>query len=156
MITQSRFDEEAISGHGPPEDDPVARLRLQLNELQAYARQQWAARTDRVLLGVRRLAVLAAAGVVALFALAAGVIMSVVLLLAGATGGLATVLGGRLWLAALIIGASVLFLVAIGVLVMYGGWVRASKQRTKQKYEHRQREQRQRFGRSAHDRATQP
>lgn len=154
MITQPRFDDEAMSEHAPPEDDPVARFRLQLNELQAYARQQWAARTDRMLLSFRRLAVLAAAGIVALFALAAAVITAVVQVMSGAAGVLATVLGDRLWLANLIVGGTVLALVAIGMVAMYAGWTRASKHRTKQKYERRQQEQRRQFGRSAHDRAT--
>jgi hypothetical protein len=154
MVTQPRFTDESLKGAGPPEDDPVARLGLQLNELQAYVRQQWAARTDRALLGLRRLIVLAVAGVVALLAAAAWVVMGVVLLLSGATGGLATVLNGRLWLASLIVGGTALAQVAIVVAVMYGAWQAASKQRTRQKYESRQRQQKQQFGQSAHDRAS--
>ena len=154
MITQPRFHDESASGDGPPEDDPVARLRLQLNELQAYVRQQWAARTDRVLLGLRRFAVLAVAGGVALLALAAWIVTAVVLLLEGATGGLATVLNGRVWLASLIVGGTAVALVALGVAVAYGAWQTAGKQRTRQKYERRQQEQRRQFGRSAHDRAS--
>lgn len=154
MIRQPRFDDEAFEGTTPPEEDPVARLHVQLNELQAYLRQQWAARTDRVLLGVRRLAVLAMAGVVALLALAAWVVTAVVLLLTGLTGGLATLLHGRLWLAGIIVGGSAIGLVTLSVAVLYGAWQAVSKRRTRQKYEHKQREQQRQFGRSAHERAT--
>ena len=154
MVSEPRFDEESAAEQISPDDDPVARLRLQLDELQAYIRQQWAARTDRLLLGFRRLAVLAVVGVVGLTALAAWVITAMVLLLQGATGGLAAVLDGRVWLASLIVGGIALALVAISVALIYGGWMTASKQKTRQKYEHRQREQRRQFGHSAHERAT--
>lgn len=152
MVAQPRFTDDSLKG--PPEDDPVARLGLQFSELQAYVRQQWAARTDRALLGLRRLAVLAVAGILALTAAAAWVVTGVVLVLAGATGGLATVFDGRLWLAGLIVGTSALALVAVGVAVMYGAWQAASKQSTRAKYEKRRRQQRQEFGHSAHDRAS--
>lgn len=154
MIGQPRFSDEALGGTPPPEDDPVARLHLQLNELQAYLRQQWAARTDRVLLGMRRLIVLAVAGTIALLAMAAWVVTAVVLLLAGATGGLATLMHGRLWLAGLIVGGTAIGLVAVSVAAMYAAWQTASKRRTRKKYEHSQREQQRQFGRSAHERAT--
>jgi hypothetical protein len=155
-MTQPRFNDESLREPGFPEDDPVARLRQQVPELLEYVRQQWAARTDRALLGLRRLAVLAIAGAVAFLALAASVVTAVVLLLTGAAGGLAAVLQGRLWLASLIVGAAALALVMIGVAVLYGVWQAASKQRTKHKYELRQREQRRQFGRSAHERASGP
>lgn len=154
MITQPRFNDDSISGDGPPDDDPVARLRLQLNELQAYVRQQWAVRTDRVLLGLRRFAILVTAGVVAGLAAAAWIVTAIVLLLQGTTGGLATVLSGRVWLASLIVGGTALALIVVGMAVVYGAWQSAAKHRTRQKYEHRQREQRRQFGHDAHDRAS--
>jgi phosphotransferase system glucose/maltose/N-acetylglucosamine-specific IIC component len=154
MISEPRFTDELPTGEGSPGDDPVARLRLQLDELQAYVLQQWSARTDRVLLGFRRLAVLAVVAAVAVLALAAWIVMAVILLLAGATGGLATVLSGRLWLASLVVGGAAMALVILGVAVVYGVWQAASNQRTKRKYEERQREQRRRFGHSAQDRAS--
>lgn len=153
-MTQPRFNDELLKEPGPPEDDPVARLRLQIPELLEYLRQQWAARTDRAFFGVRRWLVLAVASAMALLALAAWVVTAVVLLLTGATGGLAEVLQGRLWLASLIVGAAALALVIMAVAVLYGAWQAASKQRTKRKYELRQREQRRQFGRSAHERAS--
>ncbi len=154
MISQQRFNDDSTTGERPPDDDPVARLRLQLNELQAYVLQHWAARTDRFLLGLRRLAVLAVAGVVAMLALATWIITGVVLVLQGATAGLATVLHGRVWLADLIVGGGAVLLVALGIAVMYSAWRAASKQRTKQKYDERQRVQRRQYGHSAHDRAS--
>src|SRR5690349_21162852 len=99
MISGPRFTDDLPTGDGSPGDDPVARLRLQLDELQAYVLQQFSARTDRVLLGFRRLAVLAVVAAVGLLALAAWICTAVVLLLAGATGGLAIVFSGRVWLA---------------------------------------------------------
>jgi arginine exporter protein ArgO len=106
------------------------------------------------LLGLRRLAILAVAGVVAMLALAAWIITGVVLLLQGATGGLATILNGRVWLANLIVGGGAVLLVALGIAVTYGAWRAASKQRTRQKYDERQRVQRRQYGHSAHDRAS--
>lgn len=155
MITQPRFSEE-IDHDQPSHDDPVARLRLQLNELQAYVRQQWAARTDRVLLGLRRMFIMAAVGAVFLMAGAAWAITAVVLLLQGAVGGVSEAIGGPVWLASLIVGSTAIVLVGIAVAVVYGSWVAASRRRTRQKYEHRQREQRSKFGHSAKERATQP
>ncbi|MGH7134991.1 MAG: hypothetical protein ACREHD_04580 [Pirellulales bacterium] len=153
-MTQPRFNDESLKEPGLPEDDPVARLQLQIPELLEYFCQQWVARTDRALLGLRRLVVLAIAGAVALLALAAWVVTAVVLLLTGTAGGLATVLQGRLWLASLIVGAAALMLVIMAVAVLYSVWRAASKQRTKHKYELRKREQRRQFGRSAHERAS--
>lgn len=154
MIKQPRFSDEAFEGSTPPEEDAVARLGAQVNELQAYLRQQWAARTDRVLLGVRRLIVLAVAGTIALLAMAAWVVTAVVLLLGGMTGGLATLLHDRVWLASLIVGGSALGLVAIGMAAMYATWQAASKRRTHKKYEQTRQQQERQFGRSAHERAT--
>ncbi|HVX11471.1 MAG TPA: hypothetical protein VHC22_09840 [Pirellulales bacterium] len=154
MISQERFNDDATSSECSPDDDPVARLRLQLNELQAYVLQHWAARTDRFLLGLRRLAILAVAAVVAMVGLVAWIVMGVVLLLQGATGGLATLLDGRVWLANLIVGGGAVLLVALGIAAAYGAWRAASKQRTRQKYEERQRVQRRQYGHSAHDRAS--
>lgn len=156
MIREPRFKDEALDGAAGPGEDPVARLQTQLNELQAYLRQKWAARTDRMLLSVRRLIVLAVVGTIGLLAMAAWVVTAVVLLLAGATGGLATLLHGRWWLAGMIVGGGAISLVALGVAVMYGAWQAASKRRTRKKYEYTQREQERQFGRSAHERATEP
>ncbi|HEV3345218.1 MAG TPA: hypothetical protein VG125_32875 [Pirellulales bacterium] len=153
MITQERFSEEPAADEPGAEADPVVRLRLQLDELQAYVRQQWAARTDRALLGLRRLALLAFLGIAALVAVAAWIVTAVVLFLKGASDGLGLLLGGRFWLASLIVGATALVLVAAAAMATYAVWAAASKQRTRIKYEHRQHEQRRRFGRTAHDRA---
>jgi len=154
MITQKRFNEEPPADQPGAEADPVARLRLQLDELQAYVRQQWVARTDRALLGLRRLALLAFLGSVALVAVAAWIVTAVVLFLKGATDGLGILLAGRVWLAGLIVGAAALTLVAVGAVVAYAVWAAVSKRRTRIKYEHRQHEQRRRYGRSAQDRGS--
>lgn len=153
MITQPRFSEEAGDDQAS-DGDPVARLRLQLDELQAYARQQWAARTDRLWLGVRRLFILAALGAVALIAGSAWIVTTIVLLLQGAVGGVSAAMNCPLWLASLIVAAAAMTLVAIGVAVVYASWVAASSKRTRQRYEDRRREQRSKFGHSAKERAT--
>lgn len=154
MITQERPREDAAPDGAFPEADPVGRLRLQLDELHAYLRQQWAARTDRALLGLRRVAVLALLAVAALVALTAWIVTAVVLFLQGVTEGLAILLAGRLWLASLIVGAAALALIAVGVLGTYAVLTATSKRRTRTKYEHRARDQQRRFGRTAHDRAS--
>lgn len=153
MITQGRFNTESAEDGSGPEADPAARLATQVDELRAYFQQQWAVRADRVLLGIRRLLVLAMVGAVALLALAAWVVTAIVLLLSGATSGLASVLDGRIWLASLIVGGSAIAIVVIGAVVMLAAWTAASKRRTRERYEHRKREQRRRFGHSAHERA---
>ena len=154
MITEERSNGD--TDDVLPDTDPLARLRLQLDELQTYVRQQWAARTDRALVGLRRLVFFAIVGGGALLAVAAWIVTAVVLFLVGATDGLRILLAGRLWLASLIVGAGALALVAIGAAATYYLWASASKQRTKSRYEHREREQRRRFGRTAHDRASHP
>ena len=156
MITQERPNGDPHADDVPPDSDPLARLRLQLDELQTYVRQQWAARTDRALVGLRRLVLFGLMGIAALLAAATWIVTAVVLFLLGASDGLATVLAGRLWLANLIVGGGALALVAIGAAATYYLWASASRQRTRIKYEHRQREQRRRFGRTAHDRASHP
>jgi hypothetical protein len=154
MITQ-----EPHNGHPNvevPDTDPLAQLRVLLDELQAYLRQAWAARTDRALLGLRRLALLAFFGIAVLVAVAAWIVTAVVLFLQGATEGLSILLAGRMWLASLIVGVTGVALVALGATTAYVLLAAASKQRTRIKYEHRARDQRRRFGRTAHDRASQP
>jgi hypothetical protein len=152
MISHERFS-EAQPDETASEADPIIRLRRQVEELQAYVRQQWAARTDRALLGLRRLVLLAVLGAVALVGLFAWIITAVVMILLGASGGLATMMGERFWLANLVVGGGAMLLVGVVLAVMYALWAAASKRRTRQKYEHRQREQRRQFGHSAHDRA---
>ncbi|HWB09331.1 MAG TPA: hypothetical protein VG826_08910 [Pirellulales bacterium] len=152
MITQER-------PNGDPAvevPDPLTRFRGQLDELQTYLRQQWAARTDRALLGLRRLALLAFLGIAALIAVASWIVTAVVLFLQGATEGLSILLAGRLWLASLVVGAAALALVVLAATTAYALLAATSKQRTRAKYEHRARDQRRRFGRNAHDRASQP
>ena len=110
-------------------------------------------RADRALVGLRRMALFAFVGAAALVAVLAWIVTAVVLFLLGATEGLAILLAGRIWLANLIVGAAAVGLVAAGTAATYGAWAAASKQRTRAKYEHREREQQRRFGRTAHDRA---
>ncbi len=165
MISESRFSqldphEPPGDGHGPGDesaawaDDPVARLGEQFSELKAYAWQRCAVQLDRVSLEVRRAVLLAAVGSLALLAAAAAVITAVVLLLSGASGGLAELLGGRLWLANLIVSGATLGSIGVVFAVSYAVWARASRRKAKEKYERRTREQRQRFGQGAADRAT--
>lgn len=154
MMKQPRFSDEALGGSKPSAEDPLARLRLELTELQAHLRQQWAARTDRVLLGMRRWIALATVAILALLALVAWVVTAVILLLAGVTGGLATVLHGRFWLAGIIVGVGAIALLAVSLAALYAGWHAVSRRRTRQKYERARREQRRQFGHSAHERAT--
>lgn len=154
MMKQPRFSDEALGGTKPSAEDPLARLRLEWNELLAYLRQQWAARTDRALLGMRRWIALATVAILALLALAAWVVTAVILLLAGMTGGLATVLHGRFWLAGIIVGVGAIALLAVSLAALYAGWNAVSQRRMRQKYEHSRQEQRRQFGRSAQERAT--
>src|SRR5579885_1640593 len=126
--------------------DPVARLRLQFDELQTYVGQQLAARIDRALLGLRRMALLAFVGAAALVAVLAWIVTAVVLFLFGASEGLATLFAGRIWLANLIVGATALGLVAVAAMVSSAAWAATSKRRTKIKYQHRERDQQRRFG----------
>jgi len=161
MISQSRFSH--LDPHEPPgsdtagepsADDPVGRLGEQFSELRAYAWQRCAAQLDRVSLEVRRAAILAVIGVVALLAAAAAVITAVVLLLNGVAGGIAELLGGRLWLAQLMVSGATLATMGLVFAVAYAGWARASRRKAKEKYERRTQEQRRRFGHSSADRAS--
>lgn len=155
----ARPDDEA-SGSGTaqepasdPRGDPLSQLAGQFAELKAYAWQRLAVRLDRLSLSFRRLLIAAAVGALGLVALTTGLIVAVVMLLDGAAGGIAELLNGRRWLANIIVGAGALVLTAIFFSVGYAAVARASNKRARAKYEHRQSEQRRRFGHNSTERA---
>jgi membrane protein implicated in regulation of membrane protease activity len=118
----------------------------QLGELKEYAGYYIAAKLDAIRVSVRNLGIWIALGLVGLLGVATVVVAAVVLLLWGIAGALAQVFPAHPWLGNLIVGAVVLLATVIGILFCMRAITRTFKSTTVDKYENRQRQQRQRFG----------
>lgn len=137
-------------------ETPFSALRDALGklaELKAYAREYFAAKGDQARLMFRRGLILGAAFVVAGLIFAASLCVAVVLLFLGLAEVITAGLGGRAWAGNLIIGGAFLLLVILGTAVILAKFLNGTRRTTVAKYERRQQEQRERFGRSSRDRA---
>jgi len=140
----------------PPEaPNPLEPLWETLSALREYLALYVAAQADSFRLRVRKLVLAAVGGLLALLAGAAVVMAAAALIVRGIAGGLTRLLGGQAWAGDLLTG--VLVLATVGLLTYFAmrGAVRASRQRTVNKYERRRDKQRTAFGRHAGQRAGQ-
>jgi hypothetical protein len=146
------------AGGAAPEPGVEAAKRLvnDLKALSSYASHYAMAKADSVKLSVRQAAIATVLGLVAALVLSAVLVVAVVQLLTGAASGLATLLGDRLWAANLIVGASVLVLMALAVWLGLSWMKKSSLRSTVEKYEQRKQEQRAQFGRDVSQRAAGP
>lgn len=137
---QQQVDEE-VGG----ESSPLQPLLAHLAELQEYLSHYLAAKSDLVKHQVRKILLLAVAGLLGGIALTALVVKSVLLVLEGISLGLSAWTGWA-WLGPLATGAAVLALLIVGYVIAIAGWKRSSRRRSIEHYEERQRRQRAAFG----------
>ena len=148
MDTQTTRD-----GPQPPNGDgesPMNALRdaaRHLGEAKEYASNFLAAKADAAKLSFRRLGLM-----IGLFVIAgmtgAGILITAAVLL---INGLATGIGhlfdpDKVWLGQIIVGLLVVLAANVGMFLMIRSAMRASRDRTVQKYEARHNEQRSRYG----------
>lgn len=122
-------------------------------EIAQYAGHLLATKIDQLKLSIQKLILYAVLGVMGLVAAVSILAASVVLLFVGAAHGVGAALGGRDWLGDLIV--SLVVLGAIGLLLTVGlnRFRLASRRGMVRKYENRRKEQRERFGHDAAQRA---
>jgi hypothetical protein len=154
------MDTNGARAYTPPSEQELSppealhRLQEHVRELQAYFTHFVSAKVDGFRLSTLQLAVWAALGVVGLIASAALVVSAIVLVLVGAAAGLALLFGGQLWLGQVVVGGGSLILLALGIWIGLRTWQRKARQQKVQQYDELQRQQRDAFGRSVADRAT--
>ncbi len=136
-----------------PPTESVRKALSKIAELEAYAREYFAARGDQFKLSVRHAIFQASALLLALMAITAGLAIALVMLFVGLSGAIGAALGGRIWAGNLIVGGGLLLLVAVGTFFGLMTFRNTSRRATVKKYELGQKKQRQRFGRSSRDRS---
>jgi hypothetical protein len=150
---QTDLDNAGLDGFGPPH--PLSGIFAQVRELVSYANLYFETRKDLVRSAVRRAIWMAALAAVGALAGATIVIMSAAYLISGIAHGLGTLFGHEYWLGELVTGVAVLLILGIGAFFAIKSLKRKSRERTIEKYERRQQQQREQFGHSATERAQQ-
>jgi hypothetical protein len=137
-----------------PDVTPLDRISIELAELREYARYYLEARRDILKLLLRRIA----AGLLLILlgpvAVLGAIVAAIWLLLTGLAGGLGEWFGNRLWLGNLTVGCLVIASVALGTWLAVIWWRVRWRERTVERYEQRQDDQRARFGRDVAEQAT--
>ena len=131
--------------------DAIREAFHKIGQLREFAAYYIWARIDAVKASIRNAGVFAALGLIGVLAAGSVLVVAVSLLLVGIAGAFATLLGGRLWLGQIITGA--IFLAGLAIAGMIGMRVlrRWFHSKMVQKYEERQRQQRERFGQDVRD-----
>jgi hypothetical protein len=143
----------------PPVDHPTDAIRDamgKLAELREFAAYYVAARIDALKLSFRRIGIFVGLGLMGAVIGATVLVVSVVLLLQGIAGAFGAIFPNHPWIGELITAVIFLAIPVIAVLVGMRILTRTFKNYTVQKYELRQRQQRQQFGRDVRDQATRP
>jgi hypothetical protein len=143
----------------PPVDHPADAIRDALGklaELREFAAYYVAAKVDALKVTARQLGIYVGLGLLGTVATATVVVMSVVLLLRGIAGAFADLFPTHPWIGDLITALIFLSIPVIGILIGMRILTRTFKTSTVHKYERRQSEQRQQFGRNVRDEATRP
>src|SRR5207249_11961447 len=110
------------------------------------------ARLDAIKLSLRNVVIFAALGILGLFAGAALIITAIVQVCIGLAQMVAHVCGDRMWAGNLIVGALLLISIAAGAIFGLKAAANSSRKRTVAKYELRQHQQREQYGRDASER----
>src|SRR4051794_16556902 len=146
--------QSATAAESAPEDDPAkgpdafAEAMQRLGEVREYASYLAVAEIDKLKLKVRRIAVLAAAGIVAGILGLAILVSAAAILLQGIAGFIGELLGGRPWAGAIITGGGILALTALGAWLRLRAWQAATFKALQKRYEYRKQKQRGQFGHS--------
>lgn len=143
----------------PPPEHPADAIRDALGklaELREFAAYYVAAKVDALKVTARQIGIFAGLGVLGGVGAATVVVVSVVLLLRGIAGAFAEIFPAHPWIGDLITAVIFLAIPVIAILIGMRILTRTFKTSTVHKYERRQSEQRQQFGRSVRDQATRP
>lgn len=125
-----------------------------LREIQEYTRYYLSAKGDAVKSSAKRIGLYAGLGVLGLVAGVAVIVTAAVLLLLGLAGALSRIFDLGPWFGQMVVGFLVLAGIGLGAYLMLKRIFKLSKRKTVERYEERQRQQRQRFGHTVEDRAT--
>ena len=149
----------APPGPAPADGHPTDALReavAKLAELREFAAYYVAARIDAIRLTVRNIGIYAGLAILGLVAVATILVVSVALLLLGIAGAWGELFAQHKWLGDIITAVIFLGLLAGGVLIGMRVLTGMFKTTTVHKYESRQRQQRQQFGRDVRSEAAAP
>lgn len=144
---------ETSRSDAPPH--PLEGIFEQIREVIEYARFYVEARKDMLRATLRGLILKAVVGIVAGLAGITVIIMAVVYLLGGIAHGLGLLFGDRFWLGELTTGLAIFLALIMAGWFLISSMSRKARERTVEKYERRQQQQRERFGHSATERAQQ-
>lgn len=133
--------------------DAIREAFHRIGQLREFAAYYVSARIDAIKASVRDAGVYAALGLIGVLAAGSVVAVAIGLLLVGIAGAFAALLGGRLWLGQIITGAIFLAILAIASMIGMRVLRRWFHSKMVQKYEERQRQQRERFGQNVRDEA---
>ena len=145
------------SGPVLPASHPGEAIReamTQLAKLREFAAYYVTTRLDAIRLAVRHLGIVAGMMVVVGVGALAVIVTAVVLMMRGIAGGLAELFPRYPWLGDLIAGVVFLLIPIPAIMIGMRAITRTFKTLTVQKYEARQRQQRQHFGSDVSDNAT--
>lgn len=156
---RSGWDErpDAARSPMPPVDHPAQAIReavAKVSELGAFVSYYVSAQLDAAKLAARKIGVLIGLGVIGAVAAAAVIVVAIVLLLRGIAGAFASLFPSHPWIGDLITAVIFLAIPVVAILVGMRILTRTFKTSTVQKYELRQRQQREQFGRNVRDEAT--
>jgi hypothetical protein len=143
----------------PPPDHPADAIRDALGklaELREFAAYYVAAKVDAIKLTARQAGIYIGLGLIGGVATATVIVVSVVLLLRGIAGAFADIFPAHPWIGDLITAVIFLTIPVIGILIGMRILTRTFKTSTVDKYERRQSQQREQFGRNVRDEATRP
>lgn len=143
----------------PPIDHPADAIRDgmgKLAELRAFAAYYVAAKVDGLKVTARQIGIFIGLGLMGAVVGATVLVVSVVLLLEGIAGAFGALFPNHPWIGELITAVIFLTIPVVGVLVGMRILTKTFKTSTVQKYELRQSQQRQQFGRDVRDQATRP
>jgi hypothetical protein len=150
-------EEESVGGNGRathPASEAFHRALRHFAEIREYFAYYVAARKDSTTASIKRAIIFAALGLVAVVVGFGLLIYAAVLFLRGGAHGLSVLLGTGPWLGELIVGVLVLTAAGLAAWLFVKRLFRKSMQRTLQRYEQRQTQQRHDFGQNVSDRAT--
>jgi hypothetical protein len=146
------FDDDGNGDGANPATNAARQARAYFAELKSHANYFVSAKVDGVKARGKKIAILAALGLVGLL-VAVGVLFSAAfLLLAGIANGLGA-LFHHLWLGQLVVGFVVLAAVGLGAWIALKKITSASRKQTEQKYASKRNQQRAEFGHDVHERA---
>ena len=141
----------------PPVAHPTDAFKLaaaKLAELKEFAAYYAATRIDAIKTSVRNLGIYAGIGIIGAVGAATVIVVAVVLLMTGIAGAFAAIFPPHLaWLGNIITGVLFLAIPVVGILIGMRMLTKTFKTSTVHKYESRQQQQREQFGRDVKDEA---